>query len=201
MKTSFSTSNSPNKAVIAIHGWTGDVTSMDPVTKSLKLPDTLWIIPQAPFKSEKKGFTWFQGNDKIAWEVEKSLVLIQSIIQDLTHQGFKLNEIFLLGFSQGACLSMEFMIRQDYSLGGIIPIAGFIKNKNNFVQDATNNSKKTKILLIHGNKDEIILPDESQKSFKIFQNLGYKVNLKILSARHKVPLKARDLIHNFIFKY
>ena len=35
--------------------------------------------------------------------------------------------MYLLGFSQGACLAMEFMIRQEFSLGGIIPISGFIK--------------------------------------------------------------------------
>ncbi len=194
----FSTSDSPRKAVIAIHGWTGDVSSMEPVAKSLRLPDTKWVFPQAPYKSDKSGYTWFDGNDETGWKYKDSFITIHSLIQDLVDQGFKHDEIFLLGFSQGACLAMEWMIRQPFSIGGVIPIAGFIKYKDRFKIDATLESKGTQILLIHGDKDEIIHPEESEKALKLFQSLGYNVNLHILSARHKVPLSANNLIHQFI---
>ena len=194
----FSTSDSPRKAVIAIHGWTGDVSSMEPVAKSLRLPDTKWVFPQAPYKSDKSGYTWFDGNDETGWKYKDSFITIHSLIQDLVDQGFKHDEIFLLGFSQGACLAMEWMIRQPFSIGGVIPIAGFIKYKDRFKIDATLESKGTQILLIHGDKDEIIHPEESEKALKLFQSLGYNVNLHILSAGHKIPLNANNLIQQFI---
>jgi len=194
----FSTSGSPRKSVIAIHGWTGDVSSMEPVAKSLRLPDTKWIIPQAPYKSEKSGFTWFDGNDETGWKYKDSFIIINSLIQDLVDQGFKYDEIFILGFSQGACLAMEWIIRQPFSAGGVIPIAGFIKYKDRFKIDATLESKGTQILLIHGDKDEIIDPEESEKALELFQSLDYKVNLHILSAGHKIPLSAKNLIQQFI---
>ena len=194
----FSTSDSPRKAVIAIHGWTGDVSSMEPVAKSLRLPDTKWVFPQAPYKSDKSGYTWFDGNDETGWKYKDSFITIHSLIQDLVDQGFKHDEIFLLGFSQGACLAMEWMIRQPFSIGGAIPIAGFIKYKDRFKIDATLESKGTQVLLIHGDKDEIIHPEESEKALKLFQSLGYNVNLHILSAGHKIPLNANNLIQQFI---
>ncbi len=194
----FSTSDSPRKAVIAIHGWTGDVSSMEPVAKSLRLPDTKWVFPQAPYKSDKSGYTWFDGNDETGWKYKDSFITIHSLIQDLVDQGFKHDEIFLLGFSQGACLAMEWMIRQPFSIGGVIPIAGFIKYKDRFKIDATLESKGTQVLLIHGDKDEIIHPEESEKALKLFQSLGYNVNLHILSAGHKIPLNANNLIQQFI---
>jgi len=194
----FSTSDSPRKVVIAIHGWTGDVSSMEPVAKSLRLPDTKWVFPQAPYKSDKSGYTWFDGNDETGWKYKDSFITIHSLIQDLVDQGFKHDEIFLLGFSQGACLAMEWMIRQPFSIGGVIPIAGFIKYKDRFKIDATLESKGTQILLIHGDKDEIIHPEESEKALKLFQSLGYEVNLHILSAGHKIPLSANNLIQQFI---
>jgi phospholipase/carboxylesterase len=194
----FSTSDSPRKVVIAIHGWTGDVSSMEPVAKSLRLPDTKWAFPQAPYKSDKSGYTWFDGNDETGWKYIDSFKIINSLIQDLVDQGFKYDEIFLLGFSQGACLAMEWMIRQPFSIGGVIPIAGFIKYKDRFKIDATLESKGTQILLIHGDKDEIIHPEESEKAMKLFQSLGYNVNLHILSAGHKIPLNANNLIQQFI---
>ena len=194
----FSTSDSPRKAVIAIHGWTGDVSSMEPIAKSLMLPDTKWVIPQAPYKSDKNGFTWFDGNDETGWKYIDSFKIINSLIQDLIDQGFKYDEIFLLGFSQGACLAMEWIIRQPFSIGGAIPIAGFIKYKDRFKIDANHESKGTQVLLIHGNKDVIIHPEESEKALKLFQSLDYEVNIHILSAGHKIPLSANNLIKQFI---
>ena len=194
----FSTSGSPRKVVIAIHGWTGDVSSMEPVAKSLRLPDTKWVIPQAPYKSDKSGFTWFDGNDETGWKYKDSFITINSLIQDLVDQRFKYDEIFLLGFSQGACLAMEWIIRQPFSIGGAIPIAGFIKYKDRFKIDATLESKGTQVLLIHGDKDEIIHPEESEKALKLFQSLGYEINLHVLSAGHKIPLSANNLIQQFI---
>ena len=60
----FSTSNNPIRTVIALHGWTGDINSMVPVAKMLKLKDTKWIIPEAPYKSEKKGYSWYYQDRK-----------------------------------------------------------------------------------------------------------------------------------------
>ena len=194
----FSTSDSPRKVVIAIHGWTGDVSSMEPVARSLRLPDTKWVFPQAPYKSDKGGYTWFDGNDETGWKYIDSFKIINSLIQDLVDQGFKYDEIFLLGFSQGACLAMEWIIRQSFSIGGAILIAGFIKYKDRFKIDATLESKGTQILLIHGDKDEIIHPEESEKALKLFQSLDYEANLHILSAGHKIPLSANNLIQQFI---
>jgi phospholipase/carboxylesterase len=171
---------------------------MEPVAKSLRLPDTKWVFPQAPYKSDKSGYTWFDGNDETGWKYKDSFKIINSLIQDLVGQGFKYNEIFLLGFSQGACLAMEWIIRQPFSIGGAIPLAGFIKYKDRFKIDATLGSKGTQILLIHGDKDEIIHPEESEKALKLFQSLGYNVNLHILSTGHKIPLSANNLIQQFI---
>lgn len=194
----FSTSESPQKVVIAIHGWTGDVSSMEPVARSLRLPDTKWVFPQAPYKSDKSGYTWFYGNDETGWKYKDSFKIISSLIQDLIDQGFKYNEIFLLGFSQGACLTMEWIIRQPFSIGGIIPIAGFIKYKDRFKIDANLENKETPVLLIHGDRDKVIFPEESEKALKLFDELGYSVNFNLVSAGHKIPLKAKNLITDFI---
>ena len=74
----FSTSDSPQKVVIAIHGWTGDVSSMEPVAKSLRLPEMKWVFPQAPYKLDKSGYTWFDGNDETGWKYKDSFKIIFS---------------------------------------------------------------------------------------------------------------------------
>ena len=194
----FSTSKTPKQAVIAIHGWTGDVSSMESVGKMMSLKDTKWILPQAPYSAGPKGFSWFDGSEEMGWKYQESFNILSHLIQDLKNEGFSNSDIFIISFSQGACLTMEFMIRQSFPLGGIIPIAGFIRYKKRVKQDATNASRDTPVLLLHGDRDKVILPEQSRISLKIFKDAGYKTELHIFSSGHKVPLQAKNLIKNFI---
>ena len=124
----------PSTAIIALHGWTGDQFVLEPVANMLKLGSVKWFFPRAPYRTPmKKGFTWFEGNEESGWKYQESFDKLHQIIDNMEMGGISRNNIFLIGFSQGACLSMEFMIRQPYSLGGIIPIAGFIRYKENFI--------------------------------------------------------------------
>jgi phospholipase/carboxylesterase len=194
----FSTSKTPNRAVIAIHGWTGDASSMEPVGKAMSLKDTKWILPQAPYTAGPGGFSWFDGDEEMGWKYQESFHILTDLIQSLNNQGFPNSDIFIISFSQGACLAMEFMIRQSFSLGGIIPIAGFIRYKKRVKQDATDASRNTPVLLLHGEKDKIILLEQSRISLKIFKDAGYKADLHIFSSGHKIPLQAINSIKNFI---
>jgi phospholipase/carboxylesterase len=195
---SFSTSNNPIRTVIALHGWTGDINSMLPVAKMLKLKNTKWIIPEAPYKSEKKGYSWYYQDRKKSWRFKKSLNIVSKIIQQTLSEGFLKKNIFILGFSQGASLSLEFLIRQNFSLGGVIPIAGFFKSKNKFKKDFNTGSKETPILLIHGANDKIVLPSESEKSKIILEYNNYSASLKLFFSGHKIPFEARKVIQDFI---
>ena len=195
---SFSKSKNPKKVIITLHGWTGDISSMEPVANAWGLDDVKWVIVQAPYITTNGGFTWFDGNEDIGWKYQDSFDILSKLISELNDQGFPNHAIYILGFSQGACLSMEFMIRQRFSLGGIIPIAGFIRYKERFKQDVLNESRNTRVLLLHGDKDEVIFPEQSQMSFELFKAAGFETQLHILAARHKVPLQAKNLIENFI---
>jgi len=195
---SFSKSKNPKKAIITLHGWTGDISSMEPVVNAWGLDDVKWVLVQAPYIATNGGFTWFDGNEDIGWKYQDSFDILSKLISELNDQGYPNHAIYILGFSQGACLSMEFMIRQTFSLGGIIPIAGFIRYKERFKQDVLNESRNTRILLLHGDKDEVILPEQSQISFELLEGAGFETQLHIMAARHKVPLQAKILIVNFI---
>ena len=89
---------------------------------------------------------------------------------------------------------MEFIIRQSYSLGGVIPVAGFIRNKNHFARNHNINSKNTFVLLIHGKNDDIIDPTESKIAYELFKKLGYKTQIHLFSVKHKIPIQVKELI-------
>jgi len=197
---SFSTSEKPTRAVVALHGWTGDINSMKPIAKMLNLKKTKWLIPEAPYVSPKKGYSWYFQDNKQKWKCNKSIKIISEIIKLANKEGFLNKDIFILGFSQGASISLEFLIRQNFSLGGVIPIAGFFKFKNKSKDEFNIYSKKTRVLLLHGQKDEIVFPLESEESYTILKSQGYLVSLKLFSTGHKIPLTERRTIQEFIYR-
>ena len=197
---SFSTSDNVKCAIIALHGWTGDVSSMAPIANSLNMDDTKWLFPQAPYNASEGGYSWFNGEGDSVSNQTASFKILNTLIKDLHQEGFKHKSIFLIGFSQGACLAIEFMIRQTFVLGGIIPVAGFIKYKKKFSREASTQSKRTPVLLIHGKQDRIIDPEQSIIAKKLFKRCGYRVELKLFSAPHKFPLQGSKLIKDFIRK-
>jgi len=196
----FSPSKSPQQVIIALHGWTGNVRSMESIAKTMNLAGTKWLFLQAPYEVASGGYSWFNSEIDMGWDYESSFRILLKTIQELNHEGFSNQSIFILGFSQGACLGKEFIIRQKFSIGGLIAISGFIRFKKKFTKEATKASLNTPILIIHGSRDKVILPEQSKVSFQLFNKTGYYTEFYILSGGHKIPIKAKELINNFIKK-
>ncbi len=197
--STYCTSKQPTKIVIGLHGWTGNEHMFEPVAKMIKVHDAKWVFPRAPYAADTgKGYTWFSGNDEKGWEIEKTWQGIDQLLNDIQSEGFSLKNIYLIGFSQGASLAMEIALRLPYSIGGIIPIAGFIKFMDILGKEATEESKETPILLLHGNQDQIIPVSASQKAYKFLQNRGHIVYLECYDAVHKIPQHIAPLIRDFI---
>jgi predicted esterase len=91
------------------------------------------------------------------------------------------------------------MIRQKFSIGGIIPISGFIRFKKRAEIEATNESKGTSILLLHGENDKIIDCMESKEALKTLRAIGYHTFIELFSTGHKIPIQARDKIQDFVY--
>ena len=69
--------------LIFFHGWKGNKNSFKPFVKSLKIKDTAWYLPQAPYLIDKK-------NNAFSWTYE---------ISKGNRQIFKLDHIvFVIGY-------------------------------------------------------------------------------------------------------
>ena len=193
------TSDKPNKAVVAIHGWTGDEYVFEPIAKMINLNHTKWYFPRAPYEADSgKGYSWFHGSDNKGWEFQKTISGMNNLIKRINSDGFIAKDIYFLGFSQGATLALEFALRLPYAIGGIIPIAGFIKFKDKINSEGTKESKKTPILILHGNQDKIIPVSASITTHSILKKRKNPVLLKTYDAGHKIPTTIVPDIKEFI---
>ena len=97
-------------SAIAVHGRGASAEDVLSLADELQLPDIAWLAPQAA------GSTWYPYSflAPIAQNepgITSGLNKIRTIIETLEREGVARDRIALLGFSQGACLSLEFAAR------------------------------------------------------------------------------------------
>ena len=189
----------PSRAVIGLHGWTGDEYSMESIAISVKASTAKWVMPRAPYEADTgEGYTWFSGSDETGWKYDKTLEMMPELIAKVSNDGFENRHIFFVGFSMGAGLSLLTAGRLPFQVGGVVAISGFIKNRELFTSKMTEQSLGTPILIMHGNHDKLISPQKAEETVDFLTNLGYSVCYQSYDAGHKVPNEAMPIIKSFL---
>jgi predicted esterase len=112
--------------LVMLHGRGGSAEDMLGLHRALGLDDLAAVAPQA------SGHTWYPHTflaplDANQPYLDSALRRIASIVADLMTRGIPSTRIALLGFSQGACLTSEFLARHPRQYGaGMILTGGLI---------------------------------------------------------------------------
>jgi phospholipase/carboxylesterase len=195
----FQRDENPVRAVIGLHGLTGDEHSLRPVAIGVHARSARWYFPRAPYSYDHgSGYSWFQGSDETGWEYRDTFDLLHALLRRVHADGYQPGDVYLVGFSQGASLAMEFALRLPTTLGGIVLIAGFIKYPEKLRADATPAARRTPVLILHGELDPVIPPEASRFTRQFFHSLGNPVRLVTYRAGHKIPVRANRLIRDFL---
>lgn len=117
------TAASARLAVVAIHGRGGDAEGMMEFVASLGVPDIALFGPEAG------GRSWWPTSflapaAQIEPWISSALAAVDRAIAAAVEEGFAHERILLVGFSQGACLSLEYVARRAPALAGVFALSG-----------------------------------------------------------------------------
>jgi phospholipase/carboxylesterase len=109
--------------VVMIHGRGAGPENILDLVPRLARPQFEYVAPPAPNRS------WYPHSflaDIASNEphLSNALATVGAAIADAGKRGVPRSKIVLLGFSQGACLATEFMIRNASRFGGLIAFSG-----------------------------------------------------------------------------
>ena len=118
-----------NKAMVAIHGWQGSRNSMRPLIKSININNMDWYLLEAPYpvNGTVNGYSWSYEKSEGVWEEEEPQELLQLFFNELFTQ-YQSENIYVIGFSQGGLVCLDFALFLDQELGGVFSIAGFLRH-------------------------------------------------------------------------
>ncbi len=107
--------------------------------------------------------------------LSSALTVYDSLIHDLLRQGFSRQQLVLLGFSQGACLTAEYAVRHADRYGGVVLFTGGLIGPPGTIWDYPGSFQETPIFLGTSDVDSFVPVERVHESAALFQQMGANV--------------------------
>ena len=172
----------PDSIIFFLHGYGADGADLFSLSEyfSLEMPNTQFVSPDAPFtcKMSPSGREWFPIDKIPTGAIDASKDFLVFLEREMNFYSVTFENIFLIGFSQGAMMSLQTMLISNNKIGGVIAYSGGISIENiNSAKSMLKNEKhqfiSTPILLIHGELDNIVPFSSLENSLTLLRNIGF----------------------------
>lgn len=169
--------------VVFVHGYGADGADLlglaDPL--AAHLPDTVFMAADAPSPCAGNPFgrQWFpiprfDGSSEVEAAVELNRAaddLNAFLDQRLAEEGLTPAALALVGFSQGAMMSLHVAPRRDVAMAAVVSISGKLMRPQVLAQEA---KVKPPVMLIHGDRDDVVPFGEMQVAGNALVAAGFE---------------------------
>lgn len=188
-----------SKAIILLHGRGASANDIIRIADHFALEGFVILAPEATNHS------WYPNSflapviENEPW-LSSALLRMNEIVTYLTHKGFLPEHIYFAGFSQGACLTLEFAARNATRWGGVIAYTGGLIGEQLMNENYTGDFQQTPILIASSDPDEHVPPSRVHETVSVLRKLNAQVNEKIFNNMgHTIIQEEIDLANELIF--
>ena len=191
--------------VILLHGYGGDGKDISMLTLNWKrfLPNTIFLCPNGHEKCEinPTGYQWFDltkdNPEYILEQSKKAEIKLTQFIEEVKNEyGLNNSQICLSGFSQGCMMSINLGLTSSENYNCVVGFSGKIINQKDLVKRKTSS---TKMLLLHGDKDEVVSPTFLLEAKDFLIRNGIEIETKMIkNCEHHIPVETSSNALNYI---
>ncbi len=197
LKTAGRALNNAEKALIMVHGRGGSAEDILGLTIHLHVDSYVVLAPQAT------NHTWYPHSfiapieQNEPW-LTSAIDIVDQSVKTAIDAGIKPENIYFFGFSQGACLTLEYIARNAQQYGGAIAIIGGIIGEKINRQNYRGNFQQTPIFIGTSNPDfhvpiervyateKILHEMNADVTLKVYENFGHAINQQEIEWANKI---------------
>ena len=160
--------------MVLVHGRGRSAKEMLALSDELGRPGFCYLAPQA------RGNTWYPNSflapvESNEPQLSSGLRAVGEALGKL--EGFPANRTMLLGFSQGACLVLEYALRNPRRYGGVVVLTGGLITPPSSVKGPRGSLDGTPVFLGCSDEDPFIPTERVDRSADVLRGMGAKVTL------------------------
>jgi len=170
--------NPNGKAIVMIHGRGGTAEDILSLSEYLDVADYALIAPQAT------GNTWYPYSflappaQNEPW-LSSALQVLKEVTDDLYGNGIKAENVYFVGFSQGACLTLEFVARNAAKYGGVVAFTGGLIGDKIYPENYKGDFGQTPIFIGTSDPDPHVPVERVYATTNILKDMHADVTAKV----------------------
>jgi phospholipase/carboxylesterase len=167
-----------NKALIMVHGRGGSASDILTLAQHLEVDDYALLAPQANQN------TWYpysflalpSDNEP---SLSAALATLAETVKEVEEAGIAKENIYFLGFSQGACLTLEYVTRNAAKYGGVVAFTGGLIGDKIYEDNYKGDFNNTPIFIGTSDPDPHVPVDRVLSTTAVLRKMNASVLEKI----------------------
>ncbi len=186
------------RVIVGLHGFGDNARNFSELAEEFALEDTLWVFPFAPdpVPMTFDGGQWYNLYAPARADVERSAAFLARLIEGiLAATGLPPSSLCLLGFSQGAYMTLYTTLRSPHRLGGAVALSGYLAQVHRTPLPLPEHVRQTPFFVAHGLHDNVVLPASHFETVDALDTWGCtKVRHKTYPVAHSLhPTELADV--------
>jgi predicted esterase len=164
--------------VILLHGRGADATDILGLAKELDIDSIAYAAPEAA------GHTWYPYSFLAPISdnepgISSGLRVIDVLVERFAQAGVGADKLLLMGFSQGACLTLEYAARHARRYGAIAGLSGGLIGPPSTPRDYPGSFESTPVFLGCSDMDPHIPRERVEETADVLGRMGARVDMRL----------------------
>ena len=190
-----------SRVLIMIHGRGGSAEDILSLASHLHVEDFALIAPQATNHSWYP-LSFLAPPNSNEPGLGSALSMLKELVEELVAGGIKKENIYFLGFSQGACLTLEFITRNADRYGGAVAFTGGLIGDKIYSENYKGNFEEMPVFIGTSDPDPHVPVERVNESTAILKGMHADVTTKIYPGMgHTINGDEIDMAKKLVFSF
>lgn len=184
-----------------IHGRGASANSILSFADHLSLPADMAIFAPQATEDSWYPYSFMAPIESNEPALGSALALINELVDEITKQGIDKKDVYFIGFSQGACLTLEYVARHGGQYGGIIAFTGGLIGQILVSSNYSGDFARTPVLITTGDPDPHVPVSRVEETVAQLTKMNADVLFKVYKGRpHTVAQQELELAEQHVLK-